>query len=30
MGGVKRQVDVDMLRSDGLELASRLPARHLT
>jgi hypothetical protein len=31
MGGVKRQVDVDVLRtSGGLQLASRLPAGHLT
>ena len=30
MGGVKRQVVVDVLRSDGVQLASRLPAGHLT
>jgi hypothetical protein len=30
MGGVKRQVDADVLRSGGLQLASRLPAGHST
>jgi len=30
MGGVKRQVDADVLCGGGLQLASRLPAGHLT